>query len=274
MIDFLNDIHWLDGIAEDAAEEMVKYRDLIEKHVNTKKNRKHPYTHFALFSFIPKVESIRYGMFEVAKKEETYSYRILQRSLIEHYCKFNYIWMRYAEERSDEVGKEYLIFGGAKESLDYIKALKDSSEMIGGMLSRSPIDILNELKPSLENVSASQLRKASARYTYKNIAKYIHQRIDKPEYTQSGLMTTILPLYSELSSFVHGGPSSLNFCRELENPAIIRSDIVESLSVTQMMAFHVQAMTFLMYYQQDKKFGEPYHVMTKYIAKISNKSES
>jgi hypothetical protein len=273
MIDFLNEIQWLEDIAEDAAEEMVKYRVLIEKYVKNQKKRKHPYTSFVLISFIPKVESIRYGMFEVAKKEETYSYRILQRSLIEHYCKFNYIWMRYAEERSDEVGKEYLIFGGAKENLDYIKALKDSSEMIGGMLSRSPIDILNELKPSLENVSASQLRKASDRFKYKNIVKYIHKRMNKPEYKQSGLMTTILPLYSELSSFVHGGPSSLNFCMELENPAIIHSDIVESLSVTQMMSFHVQAMTFLMYYQEDKEFGKPYHVMTKYIAKISNKSE-
>lgn len=269
--DYVNELYWLDSVAEDAAEEMVKYRDVIEKHVTTVKNWEHPFTNFALISFIPKVESIRYGMSEVAKKEESYSFRILQRSLIEHYCKFMYIWMRYAEERSDNVGKEYFVFGGAKENLDYIKAIQDSAEMLGGVLSRSPIDILNDLQPSLDNMSAAQLRTSSARFTYKNTAKYIHQKMVKPEYTESGLIVSIIPLYSELSSFVHGGPSSLSFFKELENAESMYSSIIESLSVSQMMTFHVQAMTYLIYYQQDKKFGDPYNVMTKYIDKISKR---
>ena len=152
----------------------------------------------------------------------------------------------------------------------------DSSRVVQARQTNLKLILANHADNCLvcDAANLCELRKASARYTYKNTAQYVHQRIDKPGYTQSGLMASILPLYSELSSFVHGGPSSLNFCREIENPAIIRSYIVESLSITQMMAFHVQAMTFLMYYQQDKEFCEPYHVMTKYLAKISEKDES
>ncbi len=270
MINYHNKLNWLESLAEDVAEEMVEYRPIIEDYVRTMKDLEHPYSHFALLSFIPKVESIRCGMFKVAEIEESYSYRILLRSLIEHYCKFMYILMRYAEERTDNIGKAYSIFGGAKEKLDYIKAMKTVAEMLGVTLLRSPIDILNDLQPFLDNMSDAQLRASSLQFTYKNTAKYIHEKMCKPEYKQSDLMISILPLYSELSSFVHGGPSSLNFCKELENPETMYDSIVESLSVSQMMTFHVQAMTFLIFYQKNKKFGDPYNVMIKYLDKMSN----
>jgi hypothetical protein len=271
MIDYLSELNWLESVAEDAAEEMVEYRIVIEEHVSNFKNCEHPYTNFAFISFIPKVESIRCGMFEVAQKEESYSFRILQRSLIEHYCKFMYIWLRYAEEHNDDVGKDFFVFGTAKENLDYLKAMKNSAEMLGGLLTRSPIDIVNDLQPSLDNMSVTQLRTAATQFKYKHTAKYIHQKMAKPEHAECGLMVSIIPLYSELSSFVHGGPSSLNFCKEHEDPETMYSSIIESLSVTQMMAFHVQAMTFLIYYQQNKKFRDPYNIMTKYIEQISKR---
>ena len=270
MIDYSNKLNWLESLAENAAEEMVKYRPIIEDYVRTIKDREHPYLHFSLLSFIPKVESIRSGMFEVAKIEESYSYRILLRSLIEHYCKFMYICMRYGEERTDNIGKAYLIFGSAKEKLDYIKAMKTVSEMLGTTLLRSPIDILKDFQPFLDNMSDAQLQASSLQFTYKNTAKYIHEKTYKSENKQSDLIVSILPLYSELSSFVHGGPSSLSFCKELENSETMYDNIIENLSVSQMMTFHVQAMTFLTYYQKDKKFGDPYNVMTKYLDKMSN----
>ena len=269
-IEYHKKLDWLEFLAEDAAEEMVKYRPIIEDYVSTVNNWEHPYSHFAMLSFIPKVESIRCGMLEVAKTEESYSYRILLRSLIEHYCKFMYIWMRYAEERDDNIGKQYFIFGSAKENLDYIKAMRDSAEMLGGMMPRSPIDILNDLQPSFNNVSANQLQASSLQFTYKYTAKYLHEKACKPSNKPSELMASIIPLYSELSSFVHGGPSSLDFCEELKNPETMYDNIIETLSVSQMMVFHVQAMTFLMYYQRDKKFGDPYNVMSKYIEKLSS----
>jgi hypothetical protein len=271
MTDYLSELGWLESVAEGAAEEMVEHRGIIEEHVSNLRHCEHPYTNFAFISFIPKIESIRCGMFEVAHKEESYSFRILHRSLIEHYCKFMYIWFRYAEERADDVGREYYIFGTAKENLDYIKAMQNSAEMLGGVLARPPIEVINDLHPLIDNMSSTQLRRVAAKFTYKNTAQYIHHKMAKPEHTECGLMVSVIPLYSELSSFVHGGPSSLSFCKELEDPDAMYSNIIESLSVAQMMALHVQAMTFLMCYQKNKKFGDPYNVMTKYIEQISKR---
>lgn len=273
-INYINKLNELESLANDAADEMVQHRTIITDYSSNLGNWEHPYSHVVLLSFIPRIESIRCGMLEVAKAEEFNSFRILLRSIIEHYCKYMYILLRYTEERNDDAGKEYFIYGHAKEDLDYIKAMENSAEMLERTLSRSAIDILNDLRPSIENVSASKLRETALQFTYKNTAKYIHEKMRKSSSTPSTLMISIIPLYSKLSSFVHGGPSSLIFSEEYANPEIAYETIIENYSVSQMMAFHVQLMTFLIFYQNDTRFDAPYNVINKYLEKMTTARNS
>ena len=269
-----NELEWIEAIAEQAADELDPYLDTIKNHILNLKNSEFKYTQYALFSFIPKIESIRHGMFEVAKIDEHYSFRILKRSLFEHQLKFHYLWMRFIKERNDEAGKDYFIFCKAKEDLDYIKALKDSAEMLGLIQGLSPIEILNELKPELENISSSQLSKKSGQFTYKNITKYINKWLENESENQPSFLNSIFPMYSELSSFVHGGPDTLAYSMELQDPKKLEDKMIGDLYTSQTMSFHVRASTFLIFFQDNKEMSIPFNIMNKYIKKITERESA
>lgn len=267
-----SELEWLEDLAEKAADELEEHLETIKEHFISLKDRPCPYSSSALFSFIPKIESIRLGMFEVAKVEDHYSFRILKRSMIEHELKFRYLWMRHIEEKSDDVGKEYFIFCKAKEDLDYIKALRDSAEMLGIAQRRSPIEVLNELQPMLKNISNSKLKQMSEKFTYKNVTKYLHQRINMSLSKDVPFFYSLIPAYSELSSFVHGGPDSLSYSTELRNPEILETRMIEDLALAQMISFSARASAFLVFYQENKKMAEPFNIMSRYVKEIAGRN--
>ena len=57
----------LEEIADSVAEQLDEHMNIIGKFALNTKNTKFPSTYFALFGFIPKIESIRISIFELAK---------------------------------------------------------------------------------------------------------------------------------------------------------------------------------------------------------------
>ena len=112
----------MDGLAEDVDPHFDVISDAIKKSMNKEK----PLSIFSFVSFLPKIESIRLGVFDLARAEGYYSINILYRSLIEHYIKAVYLWIKTIENNNDEVGIDYWIFGSDKEIVDYARALSDS----------------------------------------------------------------------------------------------------------------------------------------------------
>jgi len=75
-------------------------------------------------NFIANTNFIKEGIIELAYTDNTYSLNILLRSLIEQYLKFQFIWMKFIENKDDTIGVGYWEFYSFSEDVNYAKAWK------------------------------------------------------------------------------------------------------------------------------------------------------
>jgi len=69
---------------------------------------------------------INESIFNCCENDDLYGIKILFRSLIEHYLRFQLIWFNWVKTQSDTEAKKYLDFTAAREVLDSIKAEIDA----------------------------------------------------------------------------------------------------------------------------------------------------
>jgi hypothetical protein len=73
-----------------------------------------------MFGFCAKTTALKTAMFDMIDSNNPYAFKALFRCYCEHYLKFTYIFVRFASEKSDDVGREYFSYSGAIESRDYL----------------------------------------------------------------------------------------------------------------------------------------------------------
>lgn len=72
--------------------------------------------------FVAKVDFIKNAIFDVSSNEDIYSSKILYRALIEHMLKFQYLFFRFSQEKSDRPAEEHELFSDLVEDVEYTKA--------------------------------------------------------------------------------------------------------------------------------------------------------
>ena len=199
----------IEELLEDMAEMLEPHLEILPVTLSKIKTFRKPLSVFSMTSFLGKVEAIRIGIFEVAKIEEHYSMNILYRSIIEHFIKAQYIWLKTIESNNDEIGIDYWLFGRDQESIDYVKALHQSYALVGISPTKTPLDTLKELGVISNENSGSQIKKRTEQFAYKNMTHYIAESTKMKETGSAPVLSSIFPRYSELSSCVHGGPESV-----------------------------------------------------------------
>lgn len=165
----------------------------------------------ALVGLTASITSIKLGIYSLAKDSETnlYPAKILHRTLIEHYLKFNYILARFLTEKTDEVGLEYRKYIQISEILSYANA----SEIVNSIVDASiDSEILNKLKKEHPefNISQKGLRRITSKWKHRNIIKYLRSNSSSLGGDNPYLLK-LIPEYAELSSFIHGGRSAEEF---------------------------------------------------------------
>lgn len=255
----INDLH---EIADSVADELDEHLSLVGDFVHNIPKSDFPFTFLALLSFIPKVESIRIGIFELVELGEFYSEKILFRSITEHFLKFQYIWMRFIHEKSDDPGKDYFIFCGAKEELDFAKSLKARAKVLGQQINIDPLEILKTFEHRLKEESNNSIRIRAEQFTHKNIVSYVSSKLtENTEKSKSDFLLNSMPAYSELSSFVHGGPSTQRFSEACSNPETATEELRSNAGVSLQMSLSVRALTFLLFAQKDERLYTPFRIV-------------
>lgn len=118
--------------------------------------------------------------------------------------------MKTVENKDDEIGVDYWIFGRDQENIDYAKALSRSYGLIGITPQKEPVDALKEMGiPSTEK-SASLIRRKTDQFKYKNMRHFIATQINTKETGVAPILGSIFLRYSELLSCVHSGPDSVS----------------------------------------------------------------
>lgn len=256
------DINDLREIAESIADELEAHMSLVGEYARGISKSDYPFTFMALFSFIPKIESIRIAIFELVELGEFYSEKILFRAVIEHFLKFQYIWMRHLHEKSDDAGKDYFIFCGAKEELDFAKSLEARAVVVGEQLHINTLEVLKRLDSRLKEESNKSLKVRAEQFTHRNIVSYVSGKLNgSKEESKTEFLPDIIPAYSELSSFVHGGPSAHRYSEACSNPEIGKSEMRRNAALSLQMSFAVKAHTFLLFAQKDKRMFQPFQIL-------------
>jgi hypothetical protein len=149
----------LENLLEEFAEAKEPFQHLIPELFDNLESVDKPLSLFSCFSFIPRIESLRLGLFELAKIDEDYSFKILYRSLIEHMVKSLYLYLKTLEANDDQVGIDYWKFGQAQENLDFAKAANCSLKALRQESEELPIDIIKRLGAIPEGLSGSEIQK-------------------------------------------------------------------------------------------------------------------
>ncbi|SER02679.1 hypothetical protein SAMN03080615_03664 [Amphritea atlantica] len=166
-----------------------------------------PRSLFSLVSFLPKINSLRIGVFDLYCIEEFYSIGILYRSCIEHSVKAMYIWMKMISDSSDDIGKDYLGMEGDLEKIRYAASLNKQIKVQGG----SPIPNIFAFMQRMELVSNGSSRREVERETNSfKIYKMLDWMLEEKSRSVSApsLLLEVYPLYEELTSIVHAMPNS------------------------------------------------------------------
>jgi hypothetical protein len=190
----------------------IEYQELMEAKgyqiYKNSTNSKYPKTAKALVHFNAKMEAIKSGLYSCIESENPYSFRILFRCLCEHYLKFMYCLVRNTKEKNDQVGIEFYEYCGADEMLGYVKAMEMAFELQGYPGALETKNVLKRLYPKASGMSKNALSSESHKFKYRSIIRYFAQEASEWFSEPSSFMIQVVPIYAELSAFVHGGPSA------------------------------------------------------------------
>ncbi len=255
----------IEELLEDMAEMLEPHLEILPVTLSKVKTFEKPLSVFSMTSFLAKIEAIRIGIFEVAKIEEHYSMNILYRSIIEHFIKSQYIWIKTIESDNDEIGIDYWLFGRDQENIDYAKALHQSYSLVGISPEKTPIETLKEIGVISNERSGTQIRKRTEQFSYKNMTHYIVESTKMKESGSAPILSSIFPRYSELSSCVHGGPESVGTYGNGPD------SMLEIVEMSTFASLHTRWLSFLLLYQYDESMEPLCQISQDFLHRFTQK---
>ena len=215
--------------------------------------------------FTTSTNFIKESIFNCCENDDLYGIKILFRSLIEHYLRFQLIWFNWVKTQSDIEAKKYLDFTAAREVLDSIKAEIDAFKFSNPDFKVPNWEELLSKFPSCKNLSKKEIEEETLKYTYKNVIKTLKET-DKNE---NALFKRLIIEYSKLSSFVHGGSGSHQEFLRYRNPIKRKEEYNRICGLSFQMAGVVKLFSLRMFAQTDKdEFESSYLKIDKIIKSL------
>jgi hypothetical protein len=164
----------------------------------------------ALLNFINKSEQLKIILWLCYEQKNFTSWAIIFRSFIEYYLKFFYLVTKSVSLKSDMVGNNYLEVCAVQEKFEYIKGKKAAEDIQARRYKLYSFeDYYKEYDVPKQIKNRKHLDEIVKEFEYKKIVSYLHKHFmnDKQD-KASEFISKLIPQYSLLSSFVHGGPSA------------------------------------------------------------------
>ncbi len=210
--------NWLDKVREKNNNYFDVVENIMPMYFQFFKKCSHKRTFYALMAFHTHLFVLKNSIIDLSETSDIYSAKVLYRIFIEHWLKGSYIWMRYIKEKSDDVGIEYYSLGRLGEELKYGNSIKQVSAILDAETKNLDVcDILCKYDSNLNKLNKKDITRNIKKFEYKNIVKYLVGS----SFLKANWVSAIVPEYSELSSFVHGGPGateqySLNLYKQFD----------------------------------------------------------
>ena len=216
--------------------------DCLTEALLTRHTTSVPKTLFVLGSLAGRIDFIAESIFPLDEGQHIYSQRILSRSLIDHFLKHQFIFVEWAKSKDDTCASAYLSYYLWNEELQLSSAYQRQGKLFGGATNAARIDVVRHFHPEAANISEDDIRNHAARFSYKRIIDSLSADIYKTGYTSlDAFLPKILPIYSDLSSIVHGGAfadlimASLADDNKREAACKAESDLALSISASAKM---------------------------------------
>lgn len=198
-------IEWLEVVREKNDEYFEVSKKLMSIFSQNTEKFSHKKTMLALISFHTHLSTIKNAIIDLSEENNIYSIKALYRIYLEHWLKGTYIWTRYGYEQNDDVGHEYLRLGRIGEELKYGNSIKQVAVILDAESKNIDVwDTLCKYDKKLASLNKKDVTDIIKKFEYKSIAQYLVEN----KASGADWIPTIIPEYSELSSFVHGGPSA------------------------------------------------------------------
>jgi hypothetical protein len=124
-----------------------------------------------------------------------------------------------------------------------------------------PYGTIRRIYPEVAQYSAKEIRARAKQFSFPKIMEFIGERWAAGDSLKEPLpdfLLNLIPLYSELCSFVHGGPDADSEVTALRDKA---TRVIQSLRVAEQswrLAGSVKLLTLIVLCRLDKRFGPPY----------------
>ena len=163
----------------------------------------------SLLSLAAAAGAIKLAINDLAGSGHIYGTSILLRSLIEHYLRFQFVWFRWIRHQSDEPGEEYVRFSNLSEALEYGEALRLSGILKGyDVHDKDMLELMKERDSTLADLSKNQIQKMTTQWRYRSIIRYVCSMGEKEGQPKLPFLSSLIPVYAELSSYTHGGETA------------------------------------------------------------------
>jgi len=220
-------------------------------------------------NFTTSTNFIKNSIFDGLENDDLFGPKILFRSLIEHYLKFQLIWLKWAETKTDKYSEEFLNFSTAKEILDNLKAEIDAHKIHNPLLEIKSWNEIFEKIPQLKEYTKSEIEDKSKEISYKNIIRKLKQIDNNGQETK--LFGSLIKEYSELSSYVHGGILSHNQMLKFADEKIRKDEIERIAGLTFQITATIKLFSLIMFIQNPedrKKFENSYLIIDSIMKKL------
>lgn len=209
---------------------------------------------------------VKCAIFDECESDNYYSVKILYRSLIEHFLKFETIMFHWMRSKSDQFAINYLDYGDAREILDSLRAQVSEKQLYDPSFKINDWDNFLVDYPVFQNKTRKQVDIESEKYSFKSMVRFLNTEM-KSE--QSQLLGKLIHDYSSLSSFVHGGTRANKELIIINDEKGRLAEYNRVCGLTLQQSASIKLFSLLLYCQSDPHFGEHFHKVDQLLKKLA-----
>jgi len=227
-----------------------------------------PFTLKALLHLHTVSNFIKNGIPDLVNSDNLYGSKILYRLLIEHYLKSEYLFIKAAKDGNDAAGHDYFTIYDFDENRKYANSCKYSASLYGIDINESlNFETLRKALPKTKDLSNNEIRDKISQFNYRKIISFIIKTLDANEFKGNTFFMSLIPIFSQLSSFVYAGPFANKEMLKNKNPNERKEVYTNKLEITLLISANI----ILRYFTVLSLFHEDHQKAIEEIDNITQK---
>lgn len=205
---------------------------------------RHPKTFMVVLSFIAKMGFLKTAIIDMCAADNPYAVNVLYRSFIEHFLRVQAIFITAISEDSDDFANQYMKLS-LVEGFDYIKACEAA-----GLVEKPQTESFKKKVSEAHGLTEKEIRALAEPFKHRNLVKRIKSKM---RLEGGDFISKAIPTYSELSSFVHGGPDSTFELMKASNEEERKVEMARIADIVVSMFYAIESLSRAVYVEQKPK---------------------